>query len=86
LWFNRFTTFYRVKLWNALNFSEDYLMALINGQKNLRKDIAVRMALIYDNLKQEYLDEVAHVVEGLEGQEELTEGERKRLKKEKKIL
>lgn len=55
LWFHKFNTYHRVKLWNMLAFSEDYLIHILNTPKFFRQDLALKVSQVLKKVKEEYI-------------------------------
>ncbi|CDW82454.1 ryanodine-inositol-triphosphate receptor ca2 channel (rir-) family protein [Stylonychia lemnae] len=56
LWFYHFSTYYRIKLWNKLNFSEDYALAFANSNTHTRQDLVIFLIEKLDAVRYQYIE------------------------------
>eukprot|EP00347_Sterkiella_histriomuscorum_P016539 403352808 len=56
LWFYHFNSYYRTKLWNKLQFSEDYALNFCNTQQLSRQDLVIFVLEKLDDVRHEYIE------------------------------
>jgi len=56
LWFYLFSPYFRMKLWNRLQFSDEYVMNLMNSAADTRQDVVVFITGRLDKIREEYLE------------------------------